>query len=128
MITQHWFDDNYEFDITSWAAEAEINFFRIAQLVGAEFKSGEDINDEELFELALLELITDYRAIIIENIKSKYADTSQIMSFIGEFYEPSAEANIVSDEYLEAYIDKLRYPWNFREFFEWIDDGMARRN
>ncbi len=78
-------------------------------------------------ESALLDMLPESRDSIVECIKKRYPETMQIMKFIGEFYDPPNE-NSVSDEYVEENWDEVRVPANVAMFFEWVDEGMPRRN
>ena len=110
-------EDDFELDILGWAAELEINSFRVAQIVGDEFESTEDYDEEELKELALLELLSDNRSAIVNCIKNKYTDSVHIMKYIGEFYDHPNEENEVSDEYLNDHWDEVKIPGNVMAFF-----------
>lgn len=121
-------DDQFELDVVSWAYEVEIKSFRVAQIVGADFEIEDDYDEEEFTELALLELLSNTRTTIVTCINKKYSGTSQIMKYIGEFYDPPLGENGVSDEYLEINWDKVIIPGNVERFFEWIDNNMYSRN
>jgi hypothetical protein len=119
-------DENCETDIVSWAYEAEINQFRIAQAMENDFEAEEEYNEDELFEAALLQLLTKGRETITRCILKKFPEPIDVMKFIGGFYVSSSDDD-GDYENMAAEQDYI-IPANTLAFYGWIDEGMERRS
>ncbi|MBK6481562.1 MAG: hypothetical protein IPG01_00170 [Chitinophagaceae bacterium] len=114
-------DEDYENSCESWADEAGVDKFRIAQFMGVKFMPNDSCDSEELFENAISELLTSDRNLIISKIRDKYHSDADIMTFLGGFYDPSSEDNIDQED---IDMDPVHIPSETLRFFEWISDGM----
>ena len=125
------FDDAWDTEYPIWADEMGLNSFRVAQLIGDEFKLDDDDDESGLLESALYSLIDDERGDICKALCEGFDGESMLfVSLWNSMYdEKSPEDDPGDDEgFPESPEDVLNSNVTGEKLraFSWINEGMPR--